>query len=155
MDWKKYQIDAVVDTINKRLNELTEQTKAQLRASYAPTTNQQEILDLFDELSDAAEKVQKYADRYDELKEKLNDLTRKEAGCTFTQSSYYRCPTPDNVQASKEFFIENIISRKLPKLPDYRDIYNELTVATISAAFDIEAWIEKFIEKVGFDKCAE
>jgi hypothetical protein len=74
----------------------------------------------------------------------------EETGTTYY---YYGEFYPSTVKSNKENFISQLINKKIKPIPSNHEIANRVTVATISAGFDITAWIEDFVNKV--DLCEE
>jgi hypothetical protein len=141
---RKYQIDAIVSKITKKLNEKLENVRVQLRASWKPSQRQKECLDEMDELMEIAEKMQRLRARAQKLGESINDKASEEVNIHY----YYYDFCPSTVKNNKESFINSIINKKLKDVPSYQDIADDVTVATISAGFDIETWINDFVDKV-------
>lgn len=141
---RKYQIDAIVSTIIDKLNEKLEIVKKRILSTWKPTNRQQECLDAMDELYDIAEKMDKLRNKASKIRETINEITQEETGTTY----YYRDIYPSAVKNSKESFINQLINKKLKPIPSHYEIANRVTVATISAGFDITAWIEDFVGKV-------
>jgi len=142
---RKYQIDAIVSTIVDKLNEKLEVVKNQIKQTWKPTSKQQECLDAMDELYDIAEKMDKLRNKANKIKETINEITQEETGTTYY---YYGDFLPSNVASNKKDFINKLISKKLKPIPNSYEIENRVTIATISAGFDISAWIEDFVDKV-------
>lgn len=147
---RKYQIDAIVNTITKKLTEKLEGIRKQLLSNWKPTAKQQECLDAMDELYDIAEKMDKLRNKAAKVKQTINEITEAETGTTYY---YYGDIYPSNVESNKKNFINKLIDKKLKPIPSSWDIADRVTVATISAGFDITAWIDKFVNDV--DLCEE
>lgn len=147
---RKYQIDAIVSTIVEKLNEKLKVVKEQIISTWKPTTRQQECLDAMDELYDIAEKMDKLRKKATKIRESINEITQEEIGTTYY---YYGEFYPSTVKNNKENFINQLINKKLKPIPNDYEIANRVTVATISAGFDISAWIEDFVNKI--DLCEE
>lgn len=147
---RKYQIDAIVNTITKKLTEKLEGIKKQLLSTWKPTNRQQECLDAMDELQDIAEKMDKLRNKASKIREAINEITEAETGTTYY---YYGDLYPSNVASNKKDFINKLIDKKVKPIPSYYDIADRVTVATISAGFDISAWIDQFVNDV--DLCEE
>jgi len=147
---RKYQIDAIVSTIVDKLNEKLKIVKKRVLATWKPTNRQQECLDAMDELYDIAEKMDKLRNKASKIRETINEITEAETGTTYY---YYGDLYPSTVKSNKEDFIDKLINKKLKPIPSSYEIANRVTVATISAGFDITAWIDKFVDDV--DLCEE
>ena len=147
---KKYQIDAIVNTITKKLTEKLEGIRKQLRSTWKPTAKQQECLDAMDELYDIAEKMDKLRNKAAKVRQTINEITEDEIGTTYY---YYGEIYPSTVESNKESFINKLIDKKLKPIPNCYDIADRVTVATISTGFDITAWIDNFVNDV--DLCEE
>jgi len=150
MEWKKYQIDAVVSTISKKVEEKVKALKEKLKESFKPTKKQKEILDGFDELKELADKINGLINKYNALKLEIDNKCQEEVGTYHGNHnfSYYGYTSSESVEDFKKSFIDDIINSKIPRIPNSMDISDELTVATISRDFDIDAWIEKYLERV-------
>ena len=142
---RKYQIDAIVSTIVDKLNEKLEIVKKRILSTWKPTKRQQECLDAMDELYDIAEKMDKLRNKASKIRETINDITQEETGTTYY---YYGEIYPSAVKNNKENFISQLINKKLKPIPSSYEIANMVTVSTISAGFDITAWIEDFVGKI-------
>lgn len=142
---RKYQIDAIVSTIIDKLNEKLEIVKKRVLSTWKPTNRQQECLDAMDELYDIAEKMDKLRNKASKIRETINEITQEETGTTYY---YYGDIYPSAVKNNKENFIDQLINKKLKPIPSSYEIANRVTVATISAGFDISAWIENFVGNV-------
>ena len=146
---RKYQVDAITNKIIKKLNEKVDSLRLQLRASWKPSQRQKECLDEMDELMEIAEKMQRLRQKAEKLKDSINDKASEEVCVHY----YYYDFCPSTVRMNKESFVNSIINKKIKNIPSYQDISDSVTVATISAGFDIETWINDFVDKA--DLCEE
>lgn len=150
MKWAKYQITAVVETVTIRVNEKVSKLKEKLKENFTPTSRQEEIIDDLNSLKELMDQQVNLENKINSLRNKINKNGRKEiTQDIFPWNNVYNS---NYVEERKNYFINELISKKLPSIPSYSDIERELTISTLSAGFDIEAWIEKFVNKV---KCEE
>lgn len=149
MEWKKYQIKAVVETVLIRVDEKVKAVKDKLLKNFIPTSKQQEIMDDFDSLVELLEEKEAIEKKVELLKSKINKSTRKEIGNESFSWSIY---SSNYVKEAKDGFIDKIIDKNLPHIPDYDEVERKLTLCTLSAGFDIEAWIQNFVDGI---KCEE
>ena len=145
MEWRKYQIDAVVETVMQKVQDKLSKVKEHLRASFTPTSKQEETLDNFEELKKLADQRQDIEDRINVLKTKINKSTKREINKEFFPWKVYNST---EVERAKEAYVECLINKSIGDIPTYEDVRRKLTLSTLSAGFDVEGWIEDFVDKV-------
>ncbi|WP_287385587.1 hypothetical protein [Lachnospira sp.] len=143
MDWKKYQIQAVVDTVLEEVGKKVEELKKKIKENLTFTKKQEELIDSCEEIKELVYKKNEIESKISELRAKVNKISNKEIGNDLFPWSI---SSPEYVDFQKNSFIDEIVDKKLPHVPNYEEVQRKLTLQTLSAGFDVEAWIEKFVK---------